>query len=325
MYLAESGIKGCSTTGRPNRNWLSVHASRFSGSTFKSVKGLAFKVCSAKHSVVASTGNVRQLLLRIANIVFLQLCTSLSWNPPKCGAPGGLNFQMDCPRAGSNIASRSHSLEHSLNFQAAPSKFVPLSLMIVCSLLRLAMNLMIAIMHASASSPINISLWNALVTVFLNKQHQCFTNSIFKWTGIFYSCVFKGYTVPSTHSFGKLAMCGRIGCAVNFLHLTLLHLMLRNAFRTPITQNRRWTRRLLNSVPSWWLSSCLFLNSRTTAECFAEIRIGCFKSSLILALFNWSLKRIVLSLLTNGESIAKNWFTFSPLWPSNLLNNLAKV
>ena len=72
-----------------------------------------------------------------------------------------------------------------------------------------------------------------------------------------------------------------------------------------------------------YLHACL--NIRTTAGCFAEGRIGCFTSSLIVALPNRPLNRIVLSLSTNGESFAKSCFTFSPLWSSTLAINSTKL
>ena len=282
-YLTASRIKGSAITGRPNREWFGVNASRSSRLSLTGVNGLAFNVCSTKHIVVVSSDNVSCRFPRIANIAFLQLRTSLSQIPPKCGAPGGLNFLMSWPPARrSHIASRSHSLKHSLNSRAAPTKFVPLSLMIVCGFPRLAMNLVIAIMHASVSSPFTTSMWTALVTKHVNRQHRYLTG--LRRTVIpnepKYSipALLNGYTLPFTRSLGMSTMWGRIGCTPSFLHLTHLDLMLRCAFRNPITQNLCWTRLPTYSVPSWWLSSCICLNIRTTAGSLAESRIGCFAS-----------------------------------------------
>ena len=106
------------------------------------------------------------------NIDFMQLRTMLSQFPPKCGDPGGLNFQMICSRPShSQIASRSHSLKHSLNSQAAPTMYAPLSLMIVWSLTRLAMNLVIAIKHASLVSTLTTSMLTPLIVKHVNKQN----------------------------------------------------------------------------------------------------------------------------------------------------------
>ena len=65
MYLTESAIKGSATTGRPNKNWSGVSASRSSELPLTGVSGLIVKVCLSKHIVVASTGNITRLLPRI--------------------------------------------------------------------------------------------------------------------------------------------------------------------------------------------------------------------------------------------------------------------
>ena len=63
---------------------------------------------------------------------FLQHCTSLYRIPPKFGAPGGLNFQTIFFWAKSlSILALSHSFKNAFSSLAAPTKFVPLSLMIL--------------------------------------------------------------------------------------------------------------------------------------------------------------------------------------------------
>ena len=247
MYHIESGIQGFATTGRPNRKSLSVNASRSSRSSLTGVNCLVFNICATEQIVVVNTGLVaRYWFPRIAIIAFSKLRSTLSQSLRKCRTPGGWTFQTIFPRASrSHIASRSHSLKHSLNSRAAPAKFVPLSLMIGCSLSRIAMNLVIAIMNASVSNPFTTSMWTALVTRHVKKQQQCFTglrntvtsNGPKKSTPVF----LKGYTLPFTRFFGKLAMWGKIGCTASFLHLTLWNLMLRKGFCNPIIQNGFWT------------------------------------------------------------------------------------
>ena len=123
----------------------------------------------------------------------------------------------------------------------------------------------------------------------------------------------KWFTLPCTRSFDKCAMRGWIGLTACFLKSTHLDLMLRKIFRSPITPECCWIKRLTFSVPSWWLSSCICINIRTTAECLAEVRVGSFKSSLIVALLNRPFNRFVWWLSTNRESFVKSFFTFSSL------------
>ena len=51
------------------------------------------RVCSTRQIVVLSTSSVRLQLSKIASMTFLQLWTSLSHIPSKCGAPGWLHFR----------------------------------------------------------------------------------------------------------------------------------------------------------------------------------------------------------------------------------------
>ena len=141
--------------------------------------------------------------------------------------------------------------------------------------------------------------------------HWSTQNSNFKWAKIIYSSILERIYFTLCSFFGKSAMWGWTGWAASPLHLTHLNLMLPNTFRSPITQNRCWTRLLTYSVPSWWLSSCICINIRITVGCLAESRIGCFKSSRIVALLNRPFNRFMLSLSINGESLAKSCFTLS--------------
>ena len=117
---------------------------------------------------------------------------------------------------------------------------------------------------------------------------------------------------------------GDVGGNKSFLHLTLVDLMLCNAFRSPITQKLCWTKLVTYSVPSWWLSSCISLNIKTTAGCLVENRIEIFKSSLGVALLNRPFRRTVLSLSSFGENVSQSSFTFFPLLSSSMLNSSTK-
>ena len=78
---------------RPSKKWFGVSAVKSSGRSPTAVRGLALRVCSTRHFVELSTLSVSLRLSKIAIMTFLQLWTSLSQITPKCGAPGGLNFQ----------------------------------------------------------------------------------------------------------------------------------------------------------------------------------------------------------------------------------------
>ena len=210
MYRTESSIKVCATTGCLNRWWLGVSTSRSSRFSVTGINGLAINICLTKSKVIVNTGNVTRLYSRIANIYFLQLRTICSQIPHKCITPGKLKIHMICPRTGCSKVSWFHSLKHSLNSRAAPTKIVPTSLMISWDFPCVAKHLVIAIMQASMSSPLATSMWTILLTKHVNKQHQCFTelckivtsNGPKSSTAVFS----KGFALYSMRSFGKSAM-----------------------------------------------------------------------------------------------------------------------
>ena len=121
----------------------------------------------------------------------------------------------------------------------------------------------------------------------------------------------KGSALPSTCFFSESTMRGWKSCTVISLHLIEMALTLSIAFYTPATEHPCRTKLLTYWVPSWWLSSCIF-NFCTTAECLAEVKINCFKSSVVLVLLILPLNLLILSLSlsTNGESWAKLCFIF---------------
>ena len=73
---------------------LGVNSIKSETSELTGLSGLLFKICSTRHIVVAKASSVTELVPRTAYIAFLQLCTTNSLTPPKCGAAGGLNFQV---------------------------------------------------------------------------------------------------------------------------------------------------------------------------------------------------------------------------------------
>ena len=116
---------------------------------------------------------------------------------------------MTQPRAKrSIIASRSHLLKQFLSFRAAPAKFVPRSLMSVWGLPRLAINLVITIMHKSVSSPFTTPLCTAIVTKHL-KQHRCFTSLPVKFLPMdrnnLVQCKWRGIQYPHL-VFGQISL-----------------------------------------------------------------------------------------------------------------------
>ena len=66
-------------------------------------------------------------------------------------------------------------LTYSRNSRSAPTKFVPLSLIIVSGCPRLAMNLAIAFKQESVSSFGTTSRWTALTTKQVKRQHHLFS------------------------------------------------------------------------------------------------------------------------------------------------------
>ena len=145
------------------------------GSSLAGVIGRAFNVCSTRHIVVVNTSSVKDRFPRIDTIAFLQHLTNLSQTPSKCGAPGGLNFQTMFFWAKPDvISSLFQELIYSFNSLADPTKFVPLSLIIVAGFPLLAINRLIATKHESVSRLLTTSMCIALVVRQVNQQHQRF-------------------------------------------------------------------------------------------------------------------------------------------------------
>ena len=116
-------MNGALAFSRPSKEWIGVSAVESSASSLTAVMGLALRVFSTRHIVGLSTSSARLRLSKIANKIFLQLWTNLSQMPPKCGAPGGANFQIIifCAKSLSILAS-SHSFMNNFSLFAAPTK-----------------------------------------------------------------------------------------------------------------------------------------------------------------------------------------------------------
>ena len=100
-----------------------------SGSSLTAFRGLALRLSSKRQMVVQSTSSVRIWLSKIAVMNFLQLCTSLSQVPPKCGGFKLRTTYFDAKSL--SISALSHSGSNAFNSLAAPKRFVTRSLMMV--------------------------------------------------------------------------------------------------------------------------------------------------------------------------------------------------
>ena len=126
------GMNGALVFSRPSKNWFGVIAVKSSESSLTYVRCLAMRVCSTRDIVVLKTSSVRHRFSKNAIMTFLQLWTCLSLIPPKCGAPGGLNFQTIFFWSRSlSILALSNSFMNDFNLLAPPTKSAPLSLMMV--------------------------------------------------------------------------------------------------------------------------------------------------------------------------------------------------
>ena len=164
-YLTESGIIGSTTTDHPKRKWFEVNASRSSNHHSYPTLVWHSKFIQTNKSWLSTlaTSDVGQFP-KIAKIGFLQLRASQSQISPKCGATGGFKFCIIRTRADrTHVVSQSQPMKHSLISHAPPTKFVSFSLMIVCGLPRLAMNLAIAFTDESLCSPFSTSMWTVPV------------------------------------------------------------------------------------------------------------------------------------------------------------------
>ena len=164
------------TFARPRIKWFGVNASGSSGSSLAWVIGRAYNVCSPKHMKFSKTSSVRDRFPYLATIVFLRLLTKLSHTSPKCGSPCGLNFYTTWFEANSEVVIWPwfHELMYSFNSLADPTKLVPLSLMTVLDLPRLAKNLLETSKQESVSWLRTTSMCTALVVKHVNKHYLRF-------------------------------------------------------------------------------------------------------------------------------------------------------
>ena len=136
---------------------------------------LALTVCSTRHIVVLNASLVRLRLSKTAIITFLQFCTSFSQIPPKCGALGWMVFQkvIFCDTL-LLILALSYSFKKAFSELAAPTKFVPMSLIMVFEDSRLATNFITAANHDPVSNDCATSICTALVVRQVKRQHHLF-------------------------------------------------------------------------------------------------------------------------------------------------------
>ena len=152
--------------------------------------GGLFSIPSASTSAILRTSLETALSAGVAFSGFLVHCSSLSHAPPKCGALGLLKFHLWNWNSPSLkfyllklhlwctevcILSSSNCL---MNFRIslfAPTKFIPLSLWMLCSRPHPGMSLFNAMMKCVESSSTS-SRWHALVLVQVNKHPYTLTS-----------------------------------------------------------------------------------------------------------------------------------------------------
>ena len=278
------GKHGRHTFWLPRRKCFGAIASKSFTSELIGVNGLAFNVCSTRQIVVEITSSVTDQFTNSAYIAFLQLLTSRSRTPPKCGAAGRLNFHL-MPRwtKYSSIFSRFDAAIYSLNSRTAPTKIVTFSLIIVIDLPLCAINRITALRQMSVSNFGTTSICTARTVGHVNKQHQRFS-------------------VPATnfYSKGQIILLQRLqkvlkhpACLLVALpSLEPLYVLCfyvfyvfieRKAFLNfIIIQNRCWTMLLRCSVSSWSLSLCSLRKNNSTTWFFKYNNMGCFALK-----YNW--------------------------------------
>ena len=143
--------------GLPNRKWFGVIGSKSSISSLAGVRGRLLIILSPSVRKVDNASSVNNLSFTIVFNAFFVSFTIASMQPPIHGLDGGLNFHWI--RSGLNsslILCWSNFCIASDNSRWAPTKFVPLSLVIVWGLPFLAVNLRSAQIKLSVErSPAN--------------------------------------------------------------------------------------------------------------------------------------------------------------------------
>lgn len=122
------------------------------------------------------TSSVGSRGIFISRRIFFTDWFSRSQQPPKCGAPGGLNFHVSSVSVNSSInVVSSTSFQASLSSRSAPTKFVSRSLRISVGLPRRAMNRRTAIMHDDVVSVCATSKCTARVVRQVNNTPHLFS------------------------------------------------------------------------------------------------------------------------------------------------------
>ena len=152
-----------------------VNASRSRGLELMAVIGLALSDCSTRHSVVLRISSVTLLLPRMSYETRLTLRTNRSQEPPWCSELDGFNFPLIpfwTKTAGASLFQLSMQAKSSF---WAPTKFVPLSDMMVVGVPRRAINLSTPITQELVSSEGTTSMCTALVVRQVNKKPHLFS------------------------------------------------------------------------------------------------------------------------------------------------------
>ena len=132
VMVAFTGWHGALVFSRPNRKWLGVSAVNSSGSSLTAVRGLALRVCSTRHIVVLSSSSVRLRLSKNCNHDFPAILNQSFPDSTKVWGSSCIEFPNNLFLSKSpSILALSHSFMNAFSSLAAPTKYVPLSLMMV--------------------------------------------------------------------------------------------------------------------------------------------------------------------------------------------------
>uniref|UniRef100_A0A2M4C608 Secreted protein n=1 Tax=Anopheles marajoara TaxID=58244 RepID=A0A2M4C608_9DIPT len=178
-----NGRCGLSPLKLPNKKWLGVSGGSESRSIGTSVSGRELTVNSTSIKVDSRTSSVGSRGSCISRSAFFTDPIRRSQDPPKCGAPGGLNTHRRFGAVSSINRLLSTSFSASFNSRDAPMKFVPQSLISSIGLPRRAINRRIARMQDDVFSVWTSSTWIALVVRHINSAPPPFLNSFPNYHG----------------------------------------------------------------------------------------------------------------------------------------------
>ena len=181
------GLWGKGVRGRPTRKWPGVRFSKpSSDSEWSGWSGRLFKTASTSHRIVEYSSRLSEWLRRIfLSRVFVDF-TPASHKPSKCGACPGLNFHLIwCLLVNDwrvlRLSGDSRRLYIACSLLFAPTKFVPLSVMISWGIPLLAMKHLSAAMKSvvdklqtsSRCIALLINKWRVLYKLWLWRACEC--------------------------------------------------------------------------------------------------------------------------------------------------------